>query len=89
MERLDLEAVIPLEERGEEKGWEPCKLCVHICPWILIRGGCMSWDIYLAYALVGRCFTSLSFLHGFFLSSEKKVKRTQNGPTAKAREYSG
>lgn len=44
---LDLEAVIPLEERVEEKGWEPCKHCVHICPSILIRGGCVSWAFIL------------------------------------------
>lgn len=52
---LDLEAVIPLEEGVEKKGWEPFKHCVHIFPWVLSRGGYVSWTFGLSCALVGGC----------------------------------
>lgn len=39
---MELEAVVSLEERVEEKVWEPFKHCIHVCPWIPVRGAYVS-----------------------------------------------
>lgn len=77
---LDLEAVIPLEEGVEEKGWGPCKHSVHISPWILIRGGCMSWTFILLMLWLVDISEIIGFLIWFFPSLlRRKLKEHKMG----------
>ena len=52
---MDLETVIPLEEGVEDDSLKHFKHCVHIFPWIPVRGVDMSWTFGLDYALAGGC----------------------------------